>query len=95
MRSAGAERVALFARYNLAGALAGALGSLAAGVPELLAGALGAPRSAAFRAAFVIYGLAALPIAAALSRASRSQRRRRRGSAARAALALASRSCSG
>jgi MFS family permease len=57
------ERVALFARYNLAGALAGALGSLAAGLPELAAGAFGAPRSAAFRAAFVIYGLAALPIA--------------------------------
>ena len=57
------ERVALFARYNLAGALAGALGSLAAGLPELAAGAFGAPRGAAFRAAFVIYGLAALPIA--------------------------------
>jgi MFS family permease len=60
---AGTERVALFARYNLAGALAGALGSLAAGVPELLAGALDASRGPAFRAGFVIYGLAALPIA--------------------------------
>ena len=60
---AAGERVALFARYNLAGALAGALGSLAAGLPELAAGAFGAPRSAAFRVAFVIYGLAALPIA--------------------------------
>ena len=60
---AGTERVALFARYNLAGALAGALGSLAVGVPELLAGALGVSRSAGFRAAFVVYGLAALPIA--------------------------------
>jgi predicted MFS family arabinose efflux permease len=60
---AGGERVALFARYNLAGALAGALGSLAAGLPELAADALGAPHSAAFRAAFVIYGLAALAIA--------------------------------
>lgn len=59
---AGTERVALFARYNLAGALAGALGSLAAGVPELCAGVLDAPRGAAFRAAFVLYGLAALPI---------------------------------
>jgi MFS family permease len=59
----GAERVALFARYNLAGALAGALGSLAAGAPELCAGALDVSRGAAFRAAFVIYGLAALPIA--------------------------------
>jgi len=60
---AGNERVALFARYNLAGALAGGLGSLAAGLPELAAGAFGAPRGAAFRAAFVIYGLAALAIA--------------------------------
>ena len=60
---AGGERIALFARYNLAGALAGALGSLAAGLPELVASALGAPRSSAFRFAFAIYGLAALPIA--------------------------------
>ena len=60
---AGGERVALFARHNLAGALAGAVGSLAAGLPELAAGALGAPRGAAFRLAFAIYGLAALAIA--------------------------------
>jgi len=60
----GGERVALFARYNLAGALAGALGSLAAALPELAAAALGASRGAAFRTAFVIYGLAALAIAA-------------------------------
>ena len=60
---AGGERIALFARYNLAGAIAGALGSLAAGLPELAAVALGVPRGAAFRAAFVVYGLAALAIA--------------------------------
>jgi MFS family permease len=60
---AGSERVALFARYNLAGALAGALGSLAAGLPELAADALGVPRTSAFRAAFAIYGLAAFTIA--------------------------------
>ena len=60
---AGTERVALFARYNLGGALAGAVGSLAAGVPELCAAAFDMPRAAAFRTAFVIYGLAALPIA--------------------------------
>jgi predicted MFS family arabinose efflux permease len=57
------ERVALFARYNLAGALAGGLGSLAAGLPELLAAAGGVPRDAAFRIALAAYGLAALPIA--------------------------------
>ncbi len=59
----GTQRVALFARYNLAGALASALGSLAVGVPELLAGAFDAPRATAFRCAFLVYGLTALPIA--------------------------------
>jgi MFS family permease len=34
------ERTATFARYSLVGALAGALGAIFAGVPELLAGAL-------------------------------------------------------
>jgi MFS family permease len=60
---AGPDRVALFARYNLAGALAGALGSLAAGAPDRIAAALGAPRIDAFRAALALYGIAALPIA--------------------------------
>ena len=60
---AGGDRVALFARYNLAGALAGALGSLAAGAPVLLEQALGLSRVGAFRAALAVYGLAALPIA--------------------------------
>ncbi|TMA30244.1 MAG: MFS transporter [Deltaproteobacteria bacterium] len=55
--------MALFARYNLAGALAGALGSLAAGAPVLLDQALGLSRVGAFRAALAVYGLAALPIA--------------------------------
>src|SRR3990172_7815196 len=43
--SAPEDRTALFARYNLAGGIAGALGSLAAGVPGLLAAGLrwGAP----------------------------------------------------
>ncbi len=59
----GVARVALFARYNLAGALASAFGSLAVGVPELFANALDLPRAAAFRGAFLVYGLAALPIA--------------------------------
>jgi MFS family permease len=61
--ASGTERVALFARYNLAGALASAFGSLAVGVPELLAGVLDVPRTSAFRGAFLVYGLAALPIA--------------------------------
>jgi MFS family permease len=60
---AGNERVALFARYNLAGALAGGLGALAVGAPDLLAGALGVSRSGALRAALALYGLVSLPIA--------------------------------
>ncbi|HTO99382.1 MAG TPA: MFS transporter [Myxococcales bacterium] len=46
------DRTALFAWYNLAGAFAGAFGSLAAGLPDLLA-----PGSAASaeRAAFLVY----------------------------------------
>ena len=59
----GSQRVALFARYNLAGALAGGLGSLAAGLPVLLAAAFDIPRGGALRAALVLYGLTALPIA--------------------------------
>ncbi len=60
---AGNDRVALFARYNLAGALAGGLGSLAAGAPDLLADAIGISRAGAFRVGLALYGLAALPIA--------------------------------
>jgi MFS family permease len=47
------DRTALFAWYNLAGAFAGALGSLAAGLPDTLV-----PGSAvqAERAAFLVYG---------------------------------------
>ena len=50
--SAPRDRTTLFAWYNLAGALAGALGSLAAGLPDALA-----PGSAlaAERAAFLVY----------------------------------------
>jgi MFS family permease len=59
----GPDRVSLFARYNLAGSLASALGSLAVGVPELVGDALGAGRADAFRAGFVVYAASALPIA--------------------------------
>src|SRR5262249_10498103 len=60
---AGSDRVALFARYNLAGALAGGVGSLAAGLPVALEGALGLSRLGSLRASLALYGLAALPIA--------------------------------
>jgi MFS family permease len=50
------ERTALFARYSLTGALLGALGTLAAGAPELLSGRLGIDPLRAFQAVFLAYG---------------------------------------
>ncbi len=53
----GDARTTLFARYTLAGALFAALGSLAAGLPDLLAG-LGWGRVDALRAMFLLYAVA-------------------------------------
>ena len=50
------NRTRLFARYSLAGALFAALGSLAAGVPDLLVGQ-GVNRVDALRAMFLLYAL--------------------------------------
>jgi len=58
------HRTALFARYSLAGALLGAFGALASGAPALAARAFDIELEAALRAGFVLYGLAALAIAA-------------------------------
>ncbi|HTO52573.1 MAG TPA: MFS transporter [Myxococcota bacterium] len=58
------ERTATFARYNVAGALLGAAGSLAAGLPELAARRFGVPLDAALRAVFVSYAAVALPLVA-------------------------------
>jgi MFS family permease len=55
--ASGDARTRLFARYTLAGALCAALGSLAAGLPDLLAGQ-GWARLDALRAMFVLYALA-------------------------------------
>jgi MFS family permease len=58
------SRTALFARYSLIGALAGALGALAAGLPELLE-PLGLSQATSLRAMFLLYGalgLACLPL---------------------------------
>jgi len=60
--AAPADRTTLFAWYNLAGALAGALGSLAAGLPDALAPASAAQ---AEHAAFLVY--AALGAGSALA----------------------------
>ncbi|MGH8669187.1 MAG: MFS transporter [Burkholderiales bacterium] len=49
------SRTALFARYSLAGYFFGALGALAAGVPDLLAKVGGMERLVAMRAMFAVY----------------------------------------
>jgi MFS family permease len=57
------ERAALFARYNLGGALLGALGALASGLPEAGAPALGLEGADALALAFAAYGLFAVALA--------------------------------
>jgi MFS family permease len=56
----GDERTRLFARYNVAGNLAGALGALASGVPALVARASGIDLLTAERSGFALYVLIAL-----------------------------------
>ena len=51
------ERTATFARYSLVGALLGAVGALAAGLPELLAAALNASVGSAYQAMFLLYAV--------------------------------------
>jgi len=51
------HRTAWFARYNLVGYLAAALGALAAGLPTLLGARLGFSAIGAFQAMFVLYAL--------------------------------------
>jgi MFS family permease len=58
------DLTAIFSRYNVAGAFAGALGALASGLPALLAGRFNLDRAATLRLGFVAYSLIA--IAAAL-----------------------------
>src|ERR671916_1132938 len=57
------DRTALFARYSLVGSLAGAVGALCAGFPEVLGDLLPGGPAAALEAAFLLYaglGLASL-----------------------------------
>jgi MFS family permease len=54
------ERTVLFAWYNLAGSLAGALGALASAVPAALARRHGWPLAAAERSGFALYALLAV-----------------------------------
>ncbi|HKF27639.1 MAG TPA: MFS transporter [Candidatus Binataceae bacterium] len=58
------DLTAIFSRYNVAGAFAGALGALASGLPALLTGRFNLDRAATLRLGFVAYSLIA--IAAAL-----------------------------
>jgi MFS family permease len=51
----GDDRTALFARYSLTGAVCGAIGALASGIPDVLAHA-GLERLTALRLMFVVYG---------------------------------------
>ena len=62
--AAAEHRTAVFARYSLVGALAGALGALAAGLPELISDSA-TPGAAALRPMFLLYaaiGLICLPL---------------------------------
>jgi MFS family permease len=58
------ERTTLFGRYNLAGALLGAFGALASGLPEIAAKHLGLSPLTTFRAGFIVYAIVAVAIAA-------------------------------
>jgi MFS family permease len=57
------SRTAAFARYSLVGALVAALGSLAAGLPALLAARFGLGSVAALQCMFALYALTAIPVA--------------------------------
>src|SRR3954471_13719919 len=58
------DRTAVFARYSLVGALAAALGSLAAGLPTFASAQWGWTARGAMQAMFVLYALTAVGIAA-------------------------------
>jgi MFS family permease len=57
------QRTRLFARYNLVASLAGALGALAAGLPDLLARLLDLPLATGARAVLGVYAALALLVA--------------------------------
>src|SRR5436853_4962931 len=59
----GSERTAVFAWYNVAGTLAGGLGALAGGVPDVVARLAGVDPLAAERGGFVFYAAVAAVVA--------------------------------
>ena len=54
------DLTAIFSRYNVAGAFAGALGALASGLPAIFASRMGVDRAAALRFGFVAYSAIAV-----------------------------------
>src|SRR6266436_246293 len=54
------DLTSMFALYNVAGAMAGALGALASGIPAILAARRGLPLGSALRAGFVAYSIIAV-----------------------------------
>jgi MFS family permease len=73
------ERTALFARYNLGGRFAGALGALASGVPALIAQQEGWDLTAAQRAGFLMYACVAVLTALIYTRVSMARETRSAG----------------
>lgn len=63
-RVAARERTALFARYSLGGALAGALGALAAALPGPLSRAIEEPLGDVQRGVFILYALTSVVVLA-------------------------------
>jgi MFS family permease len=62
------QRTSLFARYNVVGTFAGALGALCAGVPGRVAMLAGRPNGNGDRAIFVVYAAVALMVAGLYAR---------------------------
>ena len=71
----GSERTAVFAWYNVAGTLAGGLGALVSGVPEMVARLAGADPLAAERVGFLFYAAVAAVVAVIYRRLSPSVER--------------------
>lgn len=70
------DRTAMFARYNLSGSLAGALGALASGLPVALSRSRGWNSAAAGRIGFVLYAVVAILTALIYHRLSSALERR-------------------
>jgi len=72
--SSGNSRTALFARYSLAGSLAGALGALAAALPEWISSLTSVSRLECMRVMFWVYALIGIAVWLLYREAPRDQR---------------------